>query len=104
MLFRCSRFSEPSVIRNVDEEIRTFCRKLADLSRINRLVADVHAELIIVWERADRRGGSFVKAADFARDALHDAVNQRKRFIFSKRHQVPLVVYKGFLPLGVDEY
>src|SRR5204862_312789 len=94
MLFRRGRFSEPAVVGNINKQIRAAVRELPNLAGINRLVANVSAELKSIRQSSDYAIRSLAESANFARYARHHAMNQRKRLVLAERHQVHLVIHK----------
>src|SRR4029077_16009819 len=104
MLLRSGRFAEPAVVRNVYEKVCASLGELANFARIDRFIANEHAEFIAAGKLTDRRDSSFVKTANLIGNALHHAVNQGKRLVLSKRNEVALIVDEDSLSLRVDEY
>src|SRR2546421_2718340 len=95
MLLRRGGFSEPAIVGNIDQQIRAEVRKLANLSGINRLVANVSAKLKSIRKSSDNAICSLTKSADFARYTRHHAMNQRKRLVLAERYEMHLVIHKN---------
>src|SRR5262249_44762167 len=97
------RFSKPAVIRNIDQQVRTVRRELADFARIDCLIADENTKFVSARQLTRRCNLASMKPAHFAGNALHDAMNQRKWFVFAKWHQVAFIIAEYFLSLWIDK-
>src|SRR5256885_1016187 len=94
---------EPSVIGNVDVKLSAIGSEAANFSRIDSLVANKCAERESAREMPNGILRALAKAADFAGDAGHHAMNQGKRLVLAKGHEVNLVIGKDVLALRIHQ-
>src|SRR2546423_4521635 len=103
MLFRRGGAPEPSVIGNVDVKLSAIGGKAANFSRIDSLVANKCAKGKSAREMPNGIPCALAKTANFAGDAGHNSMNQGKRFVLAKGHEVNLVIGEDVLALRIHQ-
>src|SRR5262249_5139723 len=104
MLLGSGRPAKPAVVRNVDEQIRTIRREVADFAGIDGFVADENAKRVAVLQFSNgvcRR--ALVETADLFGNAPHHLRNQRKRFVLAERNEMNLVVHEKPLSVRIEK-
>src|ERR1700694_2767958 len=94
---------KPSVIRNVDEQLRAACGKPAHLARIGRFITNKSTERIPAWKLPHNVLISFVETAHLAGHARDHAMDQWKWLVLAERDEMDFVVYEFALALRVKK-
>src|SRR6266849_5323103 len=97
MLFGSGGPSKPSVIRNVQKQLRAIGCKTPNFAWIDGFITDKNTEGISAGEMPNNVFVSFVEATYFAGHARDHLMDQRKRIILAERNEMHFVVNEDAL-------
>src|SRR5712691_2709746 len=103
MLLGGGRPSEPSVIRNVEQELRPTGCKAAHFAGVDRFVANKDTEGIDARKLTHGVFVPFVGAANVAGHAGDNALDQWKMLVLTEGNGMDLVVDEDALALAIKE-
>ncbi len=88
MLFRGGGAAEPSVVRNIDQQVRAPGGEVANLSREDGFVTNEAPKGVAAGKMRDGILAALAEASHFIGEAGHHAMNQREGLVFAKWAQI----------------